>query len=111
MNAAAKALAQSNWVDGRMFTFSLSKHSWAVLLLMLAVLVSALAVIYVATLNRQLCSELQAQQQFHQNLQIERSQLLLEQSTFATQARVLHVAKEELQMVTPEVGHIVVVKD
>ncbi|MCW5590013.1 MAG: cell division protein FtsL [Legionellales bacterium] len=109
MNAAAKALAHSDWNQGNVFSLHLTKRGMLVLMLALIVLVSAVSVIYVKTLNRRLFSELQTEQQLHDQLQVRWGQLLLEQSTWATQARVQKIATEELHMIAPTSNNIVIV--
>ena len=51
--------------------------------------------------SRKLFVELQALRETHQRLNEEWGQLLLEQATWATHARVESVAREQLGMVTP----------
>ncbi len=111
MNARARALAQSNWTQHRMFNFTLTKQGIIMLLLVVAVLASAFAVIYVKTLNRRLFSNLQTEQTVHDQLQVQWGQLLLEQSSYATQARIQRIATEELHMIFPEPKNIVVIPE
>jgi cell division protein FtsL len=70
---------------------------------------SALAVIYFKHLNRQLFSQLQQQQQQIEALQIEWTQLLLEQGTWASEARVERLAQQHLKMRLPEPNEVVVI--
>ncbi len=110
MNAASKALAQTNWHQGKLFSWHISKSNFLTLILLMAVVFSALSVIYVKTLNRHLFSELAIEQQIRDKLQVRYGQLLLEQSSWATPARVSQIAKNNLQMITPATDTIVVIK-
>ncbi|HRE31167.1 MAG TPA: cell division protein FtsL [Candidatus Berkiella sp.] len=72
---------------------------------------SAMGVIYCKHQSRQLFTKLQNLQQDIESLQVEWSQLLLEQGTWAADARVEHVARERLQMHLPEPREVVVIKE
>ena len=72
---------------------------------------SALGVIYVQDMNRMLYSQLQTLENTRDNLSVEWGQLLLEESTWATQARVAQIASQNLGMSIPEQNSIVMVKD
>lgn len=71
---------------------------------------SAMGVVYCKHQSRQLFTKLQNLQQEIESLQVEWSQLLLEQGTWAADARVEHVARERLQMHLPEPSEVVVIK-
>jgi cell division protein FtsL len=86
------------------------KPSFGTLLLALIVLLSGLSVIYVADLNRRLFMELQATEGTQTQLRIEWGKLLLEQSTWSTQARVQNIAQQRLGMQTPGANQIVMLK-
>jgi cell division protein FtsL len=75
------------------------------------VFISALGVVYHKHLSRQLFTQLQAQQQEIDALQIEWSQLLLEQGTWVSDARVERIAREHLQMVLPEPNEVKVIRE
>ncbi|MCS5710800.1 cell division protein FtsL [Candidatus Berkiella aquae] len=72
---------------------------------------SAIGVVYCKHQSRQLFTKLQNLQQDIESLQVEWSQLLLEQGTWAADARVEHVARERLQMHLPEPREVVVIKE
>ncbi len=76
----------------------------------LLVVASALAVVYVSDLNRRLFVRYQAEQSRDNQLNIEWGQLLLEQSTWAAQARVQAIAQEKLEMVFPTQNETIMVK-
>lgn len=101
MNAAARAIHQSNLFSGHLSDVRLSKQLCFVLTLLLTVLISALAVVYVTNEHRISFSQLQRiEQQAHQ-LQLQWGQLLLEQASLSTPARVELLAIEKLQMKLP----------
>lgn len=101
MNAAAKAIHQSNLFSGHLSDMRLSKQLCFILSLLLAVLISALAVVYVTNEHRISFSELQRLEQQTQQLQLQWGQLLLEQASLATPGRVEELAVEKLQMKLP----------
>ncbi|ARN76379.1 cell division protein FtsL [Oceanicoccus sagamiensis] len=80
------------------------------LLVLLLVIASALGVIYSSYKSRQLFSDLQQQNREAVRLEEEWGRLLLEQSTWASHARVERMAKSELKMVVPAPETIIVVK-
>ena len=79
-------------------------------MLWLAVLVSALGVIYGKQQARNRFSELQKLTTVRDDLDIEWGQLQLEQSTWATHGRVERVARDDLHMVTPKVSELRIVQ-
>jgi len=101
MNAAAKQLTQRNVFNGHFSDMHLSKQSCFQLVLLSAVLCSALAIIYTTNLHRMLCSQLESAQQQAHRLELQWGQLLLEQASLATPARVQQLAEDKLQMVLP----------
>ena len=103
MNVAARALAQSplTWEQGQRWRWRISLQMMGIILLMLAVLSSALSVIYVKASQRNLYSELQSSQQERDHLQTEWSQLLLEENTWAAPIRIQALAQQELGMQLP----------
>jgi cell division protein FtsL len=78
-------------------------------LLLLAVLLSAFAVIDARHENRVLFAQLQQLRQQRDALNVEWGQLLLEQSTWSTHARIEQMATQKLDMETPEHVEIVVI--
>lgn len=73
------------------------------------VFAGALAVIYSKHTHRQLFMQLQNLQQEIESLQVEWGQLLLEQRTWSSEARVEQVARQQLGMIFPEPNQIVVI--
>lgn len=91
-------------------SFILAKDFWLMVVLLLAVFISALTVIYVQEKDRLLFSQLSSLQKQRDALHVEWGQLLLEESTWATQARVQHVATQQLNMIMPQQKNIVMVQ-
>lgn len=108
MNAAARALAEGSFAStgGRTFTFS--SQTLGLILLVMAVLASAVSVVYVKNLNRELFGELQNLKQTQESLRVEHGQLLLEQNTLAAPARVQTIAAKQLNMIIPATKDILV---
>jgi len=109
MNAAARALAEGSLVSTASRQFILSSQVLGMILLVIAVLASAVAVVYVKNLDRQLFIELQTLKQTHDNIGVEYGQLLLEQNTWAAPARVQVIAQRQLGMGIPATKDISVV--
>lgn len=80
------------------------------LLVLLLVVASALGVIYSSYKSRQLFSDLQQQNRQAVQLEEDWGRLLLEQSTWASLARVEYLAQSELGMVAPAPEATIVVK-
>jgi cell division protein FtsL len=72
--------------------------------------VSALALIYTKHESRKLFVELEKLTVERDALNIEWGQLQIEQSTWATHARIERVAVEEMSLVRPEAGEIYVIE-
>ncbi len=74
---------------------------WSVLLLLGAILVTALGIVYTKHVSRKLFVELQTLASRRDDLDIEWEQLQLEQSTLATETVIDQAARERLDMVIP----------
>ena len=81
-----------------------------VAMLLLAVMLSAFAVIDARHENRVLFAHLQQLRHQRDSLNVEWSQLLLEQSTWSTHARIEQMATRKLDMVVPKHVEIVVAR-
>ena len=81
-----------------------------VAVLWVAVLVSALGVVYGKQEARNRFNELQKLTDRRDDLDIEWGQLQLEQSTWATHGRVERVAQDDLGMVTPQPSELRIVQ-
>jgi cell division protein FtsL len=71
---------------------------------------SALALVYTKHESRKLFVELEALTHERDQLNIEWGQLQIEQSTWATHARIEQVATEDLSLVRPEATEIFVIE-
>lgn len=80
-----------------------------ILLLFLGILLSALFLIYVKDLNRRLFIESEDLQQVSQQLVVEHDRLVLEDSTWASTARIQQIAETELNMKLPTQNDVVLV--
>jgi cell division protein FtsL len=81
-----------------------------VLLLLIAVIGSALGVIYAREQNRRLFVDYTQLIKDHDDLNVEFSRLQLEQATWAETNRIEQVARGQLGMVTPDAANTVLVK-
>lgn len=79
-------------------------------LLLLAVIASALGVVYSKHQSRKLFIVLQNLEAARDEMNIEWGQLQLEQSTWATHVRVEGLAREQLKMTTPNPEAVVIVR-
>lgn len=82
--------------------------SW-VCLLWLAIMVSAVSVIYSAHDTRNKFSELEVLRVQQNTLQVEWGKYLLEESAYASYGRVEKIATEKLLMTVPAMNQVVVV--
>ncbi|BCX88027.1 cell division protein FtsL [Methylomarinovum tepidoasis] len=73
----------------------------------LAVIVSAIGVVYGKYRSRMLFNEIQRLTRRLDALAVEREQLLLEEHVWADPARIEHLAQQRLDMVAPEADAIV----
>ncbi|MDH3265958.1 MAG: cell division protein FtsL [Gammaproteobacteria bacterium] len=71
---------------------------------------SALALIYTKHESRRLFVELEALTKQRDELNIEWGQLQIEQSTWATHARIEQVATDDLELVRPDAAEILVIE-
>jgi cell division protein FtsL len=102
MNTAAKAINQNNLFNGQLSKMRLSKQFYFILIILIAILGNALAVVYVINEYRSNFSQLQQLKSEHHQLQLQWGQLLLEQASLATPARVEAIALEKLHMNLPQ---------
>ena len=80
------------------------------LIVLLLVVTSALGVVYSSYESRQLFSDLQQRNRATMRLEEDWGRLLLEQSTWASHARIEHLAKTQLKMIVPDPKAIVIVE-
>lgn len=81
-----------------------------ILILGLAVFVSAIGVVWSKHNSRKLFVQLQAAQDVRDNLNVDWGRLQLEQSTWATDGRIERVARQELSMQMPPSGAVIIVE-
>lgn len=79
-------------------------------LLLAAVVMCALSVVTSQHKARKLYIELQKEKEYAQQMEVEWGQLQLEQSTWATPARVEKVAAQQLKMQLPKSGQVQFIK-
>ncbi len=82
----------------------------ALILLALSVFISAIGVIYSIHESRKLFVQLQSLQAQRDEMDVEWGRLQLEQSTWATDARIEDLANRKLDMIIPSPNAIVMVK-
>ena len=78
--------------------------------LLAAVMFSAIGVVYANHLTRTLFIELQALQAQRDDLNLDWGRLQLEQSTWATHARIEGIARKQLNMSQPNFDDVVVIR-
>lgn len=101
MNAAARQINQTTLFSGQIWGVRLSKELMLQLVLWFAVLGSALAVVYSTNNHREAFTELQMAERTEQHLNLRWGQLLLEQASLSTPARVQELATQKFRMVLP----------
>jgi cell division protein FtsL len=104
MYTAASAISQQTFI--RIGLGSLSWKTVAFVGLFLASWMSAFSVVYTTYSTRQAYAELQSLRQDHDNLFMEWTQLLLEQSAWTDTAQIEQLAREELTMSLPSLEEI-----
>ncbi len=83
---------------------------WMIGVLVIAVVASAVGVVYSQYEVRVLFAKKQALIAQRDDLNVEWGRLQLEQSTWGTQSRVEHMARQKLEMVAPAPGNVVFVR-
>jgi cell division protein FtsL len=86
------------------------KERFVVGIVALAVVISALSVIYTTHRSRSLFSELQKLQGTRDQLDVEWGQLQLEQSAWSNNSRIESIARDKLDMIVPTPDKMVIVK-
>ena len=110
MNAIAKAIVQNLSFDGQVASLKLSLSNLRIWVLVVAIMVSALSVVYITDLNRRLFIDYQNLQQANSEVNVDYGKLLLEQGAWSMQGRVQVVAANSLNMVIPPSSNIVMLK-
>ena len=111
MNAIAKAIVQNLELEGRFTSVGVFLSNLRIFVLIVMVIVSALALIYVKDLNRRLFIDSQNLQQVNSEMNIYYGRLLLEQGVWSAQERIQVVATNSLNMVIPSSSDIVMLSN
>ena len=111
MNAAARLVHQNVISHYLIRTHFLTRQQIAMATLTLAVLLSALGIIYVTHVTRILHAAYQRNLVEQDALHIKQGQLLLERSTWMMQARIQQTAESKLGMVIPEQKSVMIVHE
>lgn len=111
MNAAARFLSQSSVSRTWVISVLMAKAQLSTLTLLVAVLMSALSIVYVTNNTRSLNANLQQMQAERDHLHVQWGQLLLEKSTWIMQARIQQIASNKLGMVVPNSKSVVIVNE
>lgn len=101
MNAASKELYQASLFEGSLVGVGFNRETLIAIALSVAVLISAVAVVYAKNYERSLFSHLQNLKYGEQQSQIQYNRLLLEESTLSNLGRVQRIARDKLNMVIP----------
>lgn len=110
MNAAARVLVQEHWSIRNVIGWFSNTQTLCMMALIVAMLASAIGVIYIKDLNRRIVGESQMAMHARDELQTEWSQLLLEQTTWSTQARIQKIAQEKIGMDVPKPEQVIMVR-
>jgi len=102
MNAAARLVHQNIISKHVILTHLLTRQQFGVMVLALAVLLSALSTIYITYVNRILHATYQRNVTELTRLNIQHGQLLLERSIWMGQSRIQQIAEKKLGMVIPD---------
>ena len=109
LNTAIKGVVIDNAII-KPVDFVLPVPQLSVLVLLLSILLSALALIYVKDLGRCLYIQYGDLQQTAQRLTVDRDRLMLEESAWANSIRVQEIAKQQLGMKFPETKDVVLLE-
>jgi len=111
MNAASvKIIAIKKPSTSLSHLFFNIKSAWKMFLLIFAVISSAMVVVYEKDRYRKLFAETQTLHHIKNKLDVERGQLLLEQSAWSAPARVQQFASGQLNMELPLVNAVHMIK-
>ena len=111
MNAAARLVHQNVLTNQLIIANLFTRRQLGVMTLALAILMSAMSIIYVTHLTRVLHAGYQRNIIEQGRLQVERGQLLLERSTWMVQARIQQLAEKQLEMFIPDQKSVVIIHE
>ena len=106
MNAAARTMDQGSLFQGNLKKLILTFDMLLVMLLSIAIVVSSVSVVYDKNRYRQYFSTVELLQQRDHAIQVEWTQLLLEQSSLVTSEKIRRTAEQRYAMSMPDVGRI-----
>jgi cell division protein FtsL len=109
MNAAARMFNQGVMSRGWVVSFIYARIKASTIILVLAMLTTALSIVYVTDMTRGLHATYQQSLLERDHLHVQWDKLLLEKSTWMTQARVQQVAEDKLGMAFPDNKSVIVV--
>lgn len=109
MNAAARLLTHSHISRTWVVSVIVDNLEFSRILLIVALLMSALSMIYVTNVNRDLNADIQQTLIERNQLHVEWGQLLLQKTTWTRQLRIEQVAEEKLNMIAPD--NIITIKE
>lgn len=95
-------------INGPFAQIIVTKRLLICTLLGIIVLIQALGIIYTKQTKRVMHANLQSLYTLRDKLQVECSQLLLEQGTWEADARVERMARDKLDMIIPEKVNIII---
>lgn len=107
MNATARALVAGTFTSRNIRHMFFSFSNLLLMFILMALLSTSFAVIYVKDMNRREFIELHNLQHAHDDMLIEQGRLLLEQNTWSSPIRIQSVATTQLSMVNPPKSVIV----
>jgi cell division protein FtsL len=111
MNAAARLVHQSVLSRHLVWTHFISRRQLSIAVLVLAVLLSALSIIYVTHVTRILHAAYQHNLAEQGKLHLQHGQLLLERSTWLMQSRIQHFAENNLGMIIPDHKSVMIIHE
>lgn len=111
MNAAARLVHKNVLSRQFVVVHFLTRGQILAVVMALAVLMSALSMIYVTHITRILHAGYQHNKVEQDRLHVERGQLLLERSTWMIQSRIQQIAESKLGMVIPDHKSVVIVQE
>lgn len=114
MNAITRTIQPSiltwSWLTWRPAKQAGVREQLMTLLLFVLVFISSFAVVYLKHYDRNLNYQMQTLQHQINELQLERSQLLLELSTWATPARIQSIVRDKRSMKLPGERDVIMVQ-
>jgi len=109
MNAAARLFNQGALSRGWVVSLFLTHFQFKLFTFFFLLLFSALSMVYVTHLDRDMQARLQQTATEQDRLHVQRGQLLLEKSSLTMQARIETLAKDKLGMVAPEGKAVIII--